>query len=423
MKLDRESLIQHYHFVRAYTEMLCSPLEREDYAVQPAEFVSPPKWHLGHTTWFFEAFILSPYIAGYNPYHNLYQYVFNSYYEALGQRVERARRGALSRPTVDEVQEYRSHVDMLVPGAILSVPDTQLGALAETLELGLQHEQQHQELLLMDVKYILGKNPLMPAYHDVHVDLSAGAGAPDLFLPVRGGVASIGYAGAKFCFDNEHPAHDVLIRDFQLRRGLVTNAEYLSFVEQDGYKRHDLWLSDGWTIAQRDQWRAPLYWELIDGAWHEYTLGGLHPLDFDAPVCHVSYYEADAYAKFRGCRLPTEQEWEIATQQYPPDEPGANLLENGRYHPMRVSNGNHADLQQMLGDAWQWTSSSYLPYPGYKPYAGLLAEYNGKFMVNQMVLRGGSCATPREHIRTTYRNFFQPEMRWQFSGIRLAKDA
>lgn len=401
--------------------MLCSPLEREDHAVQPMDFVSPPKWHLGHTTWFFEMFILNPYLPNYKPFNEKYQFVFNSYYESLGERVNRANRGALSRPTVDEVHAYREHVDNLVPDAIFEVSDDKMEALGEVLELGLQHEQQHQELLLMDIKYILGKNPLQPAYHKPRHDNDGMPFRAAEFLPVRGGVAKIGYDGDGFCFDNERPAHDVLTRDFMMQRDLVTNAEYLMFVEQGGYQRHSLWLSDGWAVAQREQWRAPLYWELIDGSWFEYTLGGLKPLDFDAPVCHISYYEADAYAKFCGARLPTEQEWEVATQQYPPNIAAANLLDTGRYHPTgatRIGEGPH----QMLGDVWQWTSSSYLPYPGYKPYDGPLAEYNGKFMVNQMVLRGGCCSTPRDHVRTTYRNFFQPEMRWEFSGIRLAKD-
>lgn len=418
----RDSLLQSYAAVRARTAMICAPLEREDHAVQPADFVSPPKWHLGHTTWFFETFILKRYLDGYTVYHPMYQYIFNSYYEALGERVERSRRGALSRPTVDDVHEYRDQVDVLVPQAIMNVSDELLQELGTALEIGLQHEEQHQELLAMDIKYILGMNPLRPPYQNLRNKIALDLVPGEAFLPVKGGLGRIGYSGDGFCFDNERPEHDVLTRDFQMGRGLVTNGEFMRFVEQQGYERHDLWLSDGWAVVQREQWRAPLYWVLIDNNWWEYTMNGLHPLDFDAPVCHVSYYEANAYARFCGARLPTEIEWEIASQQYPQDLAHANVLESGRFHPTHETRAHGDTLHQMIGDVWEWTSSSYLPYPGYQPYEGALGEYNAKFMVNQMVLRGGCCVTPRGHIRPTYRNFFQPEMRWQFSGIRLAKD-
>jgi len=405
-------LLERYTEVRRATERLCEPLAVEDYVVQAMPDASPARWHLAHVSWFFETFVLRPRAADYRALDERYGDLFNSYYNGVGPQFARTARGTLSRPTVAEVFAYRAHVDKAM--AALLDDDRRLGDIAAVIELGLQHEQQHQELLVTDLKYNLGANPLRPPYR-ARVRTPAAA-PPFAFVARGGGLVEIGHAGPGFAFDNERPRHRVFLAPYALGARLVTNGEYLEFVEADGYRRPDLWLSDGWKTARERDWSAPLYWELVDREWRRYTLGGLAPLEADAPVVHVSYYEADAYARWRGARLPTEPEWEHAAA----DQPIAgHLLDDEPDEPRPAS---EAGLTQLYGDAWEWTASAYLPYPGFRPLSGALGEYNGKFMVNQMVLRGASCATPRSHIRATYRNFFPPDARWQFSGIRLARD-
>ncbi len=415
------ALAEEYQAVRQTTERLCAPLATEDYVVQAMPDVSPAKWHLAHTSWFFETFLLRRHLRGYRPLDERYAVLFNSYYEGVGPQLARPERGHLARPTVAEVYAYRAHVDdamrRLLDGTPAEAAD-QLGAVAE---LGLHHEQQHQELILTDVKYNFAVNPLRPAYHDrplprVHT-------TPALrFLLHDGGVHAIGHHGTGFAFDNEGPRHQVLLAPFLLGTRLVTCGEYLAFMDAGGYRRPELWLSEGWRLVRERGWQAPLYWERGDEGWWTATLGGVVPVDPHTPVTHVSFYEADAYARWAGARLPTEAEWERAAQDAPWD---GTLLEDEVYHPLpvRAADASRDAPAQMIGDAWEWTASAYRPYPGFRPLAGALGEYNGKFMMNQMVLRGGSCATPRSHVRVTYRNFFPPETRWQFSGIRLAQDA
>jgi ergothioneine biosynthesis protein EgtB len=382
------TLLQKYLDVRRASEAICRPLQKEDYVVQPVIDVSPPKWHLGHITWFWEAFVLIPYYRGYSPCNPDYNYVFNSYYETIGARVVRTDRGNLSRPSVDEVYNYRRYVDAAMERFIGAGLDR---ALEELIVLGLNHEQQHQELLYTDIKYILGHNPLFPAYSDYDLtDEPPPAGQSTAFHPIPAGVYDIGYQGSDFCFDNELGRHKVYLGDYRIATSLVTNGEYLEFMDAGGYSNFSFWHAEGWDWVKTHTVRAPLYWHFIDGGWREYTLAGLRPLDLQEPVCHISYYEATAYAAWKGCRLPTESEWEAASDEFP------------------------------WGTRWEWTESAYLPYPGFKKAAGAIGEYNGKFMVSQMVLRGASVATPAGHSRKTYRNFFHPSLRWQFTGIRLA---
>ena len=418
---EEASLAQDYLRVRALSLKLCEPLKPEDYQVQPMEDASPPKWHLAHVTWFFETFILRQ-LADYKPFHPEYEFLFNSYYNGVGDLWPRARRGFLSRPDVNEIMAYRKHVDE----AMLDLLDAPLAAdVRFRILLGLNHEQQHQELLLTDMKYNLGMNPLKPAYLSGAVSSRSPASQPLEFLKIDGGEHQIGAdASAGFIFDNESPVHAVLLGDFELSNRLVTNAEYIEFIEDGGYERHELWLSDGWAhmkSLQDERWQAPLYWSGSADGYAQYQLkGGESEVDLSQPVCHVSGYEADAFARWKGCRLPTEAEWEVASQACDAGTTEGNFVESERYHPAGAAG---AGLTQMYGDAWEWTSSSYSAYPGYKPLAGQLGEYNGKFMANQLVLRGGSCATPADHVRSSYRNFFYPPDRWQFSGIRLARDA
>jgi ergothioneine biosynthesis protein EgtB len=381
------NLLEKYKAVRAASEAICRPLQKEDYVVQPIVDVSPPKWHLGHITWFWEAFVLIPNQPGYRPCNPDYNYVFNSYYETIGARVVRTDRGNLSRPSVDEVYDYRKYVDERMAELIGAGPDP---ALEQLIVLGLNHEQQHQELLYTDIKYILGHNPLFPAWSDRDIDENS---APLLsgFLSIPAGVYEIGYQGDGFCFDNELARHKVWLDEFQIAANLVTNAEYLEFIGSGGYKNFSYWHAEGWDWVKTHGTGAPLYWHFIDGRWHQYTMAGLRPMDPEQPVCHVNYYEAAAFAAWKGCRLPTEWEWEAAS---------------GRFG---------------WGKRWEWTESAYLPYPGFKKAGGAIGEYNGKFMVSQMVLRGASVATPAGHSRPTYRNFFHPPLRWQFTGIRIAK--
>ncbi len=415
----RQALRDAYRRVRALSERLCEPLEVEDYMLQTAVEASPPKWHLAHVSWFFETFLLVPFLPGYRSFHPRFDYLFNSYYEQLGTGYwPRPKRGLLSRPTVAEVYAYRHHVDEGMDALLTKAADAQWPTIAERLGIGLNHEQQHQELLVTDIKYNLAYNPLRPAYRE---DLPRNPlQAPgDLgFTAFAGGIVEIGAAAdGGFAYDNEYPRHETLLRPFRLANRLVTNAEYLAFVEAGGYQDVALWLSDGWSTVRSEGWQAPLYWEQIDGAWHEMTFGGLRPLNPAEPVCHISYYEADAFARFAGKRLPTEAEWEHAAAGVPVD---GNFVDDGRFHP-RPADGD--GLSQLFGDCWEWTSSAYLPYPGYRAVDGALGEYNGKFMCGQMVLRGGSCATTRDHCRASYRNFFYPHERWQMKGIRLAEDA
>jgi ergothioneine biosynthesis protein EgtB len=404
-----------YQEVRRFTEQLCAPLAVEDYVVQSMPDVSPTKWHLAHTTWFFETFVLAE-LPDHRPFHPRYGYLFNSYYNAVGERHARPQRGLLTRPTVDEIFAYRAHVDSRMAHLLARGAEGLPASLAAVVELGLHHEQQHQELLLTDIKHVLSCNPLLPAYREAPPGPTASA-AELGWETYPEGVRWIGHEGDGFAFDNETPRHRVFVEGFQLATRLVTNAEYLAFIADGGYQRPELWLSDGWNTVQATGWQAPLYWEQDDGQWYVFTLAGLQPVTPAEPVCHVSYYEADAFARWAGARLPTEMEWEEASAGAPLD---GNFVESGRLHPAPAPAA--PGLRQMLGDVWEWTASPYVPYPGYRTMEGALGEYNGKFMCSQIVLRGGSCATSLAHIRPTYRNFFPPDARWQFSGIRLARD-
>ncbi len=407
-----DELTRYYVSVREQSAQLCEPLEIEDFGVQPMADASPPKWHLAHTTWFFETFILREFVPGYAVFHPKFEYLFNSYYNGVGEPYPRPRRGHLSRPTVAEVMAYREHVDQHMQ-ELLDSADAE-DVQARTV-LGLHHEQQHQELLLTDLKYNFGNNPLYPAYGGSCADARESPAALT-FTTFDGGIVAVGHNTADgFAFDNELPRHEVLLQPFLLADRLVTNSEFLDFVDDGGYERADLWLSEGWSTVQAAGWQAPLYWVHEDGQWCEYRLDGLHPLQGNLPVVHVSAHEAFAYATWAGLRLPTEFEWEHASNVAV--EPGS-FVEDGVYHPQAARGSG---LGQMFGDVWEWTSSSYGPYPGYAPLPGTLGEYNGKFMSSQLVLRGGSTATPGSHIRASYRNFFYPPDRWQFSGIRLAK--
>jgi len=382
------TLLKAYNTVRQRSEQICKPLKTEDYVVQPVVDVSPPKWHLGHTTWFFETFILKPSLGGYKEFDPDYNFVFNSYYETIGTRVIRTDRGNLSRPGVEDVYRYRAYVDAAMQQLLNEEVKTEL---QELIVLGLNHEEQHQELLWTDIKYILGHNPLFPSY-DVNIDI---AGSKEngvaKFIEIENGIYEIGYNRNGFCFDNELERHKVYLQDFSISPTLVTNGEYLEFINAGGYTDFRFWHSEGWDWVKNNQIQNPLYWHNIDGEWHHYTLAGLKPVEPTGALCHISYYEAAAFAAWKGMRLPTEFEWEVASA--------------------------HFDW----GKRWEWTNSAYLPYPGFKKAEGAIGEYNGKFMINQMVLRGASEVTPPGHSRNTYRNFFHPYLRWQYTGIRLVK--
>lgn len=411
--LANADLIAQHQAVRHLSAALCQPLEIEDYGVQAMADVSPPKWHLAHTTWFFETFLLRPYLEGYAEFHPGYGYLFNSYYEAVGDRHPRPQRGLLSRPTVAEVYQYRAHVDRAMERLLRQADHP---AVAELTTLGLHHEQQHQELLLTDLKYNLALNPLRPAYRQDVAPAKSISPTPLEFVGFPGGLYDLGHQAPGFAFDNESPAHRVYLQDFALANRPVTNGEYLEFIADQGYQTAAHWLAEGWAMVQSEIWQAPLYWQQRDGDWWVFTLGGMKPVNPAEPVCHISYFEADAFAQWRGDRLPTEAEWEVAASGVAIQ---GNLLAADHLHPQPAS-GNQK-LQQLYGDVWEWTQSAYLPYPGFRPAPGAVGEYNGKFMCNQMVLRGGSCVTPPGHIRPSYRNFFPPSARWQFSGLRLAK--
>jgi ergothioneine biosynthesis protein EgtB len=393
---------------------VCRPLEIEDYGLQAAVFASPPKWHLAHTTWFFETFILKPFVSGYAPVEPIYEVLFNSYYNGIGEQHPRHQRGLLSRPTLDEVLAYREHVDAAMAGCLELAGRADPQAIRQRTVLGIEHERQHQELFFTDLKYSLSVNPLYPAY--LAAELPVQSGTPVRWLGCEGGLVEIGHDGSGFCFDNELPRHRCFVEPFEIASRLVTNEEYQAFVDDDGYGRPELWLADGWTTLQSEGWKAPLHWLERDGQALEFTLHGLQPRRGSRPVCHVSGYEADAFARWANARLPTEQEWETVAAGHPA---GAAGMDDGVYHPQAAPADEGPT--QLYGACWQWTRSAYGPYPGYSASPGAIGEYNGKFMSNQWVLRGGSCVTKSSQARPTYRNFFYPQDRWQFSGIRLAR--
>ncbi|MGB5644178.1 MAG: ergothioneine biosynthesis protein EgtB [Gammaproteobacteria bacterium] len=413
---SRDSLTLTYERIRKESELICAPLETEDYCIQTMPDVSPAKWHLAHTSWFFETFILLPFLKNYHCYRPAYDYLFNSYYLTHGQPFYRPIRGLLSRPTVAEIYQYRAAVDEAMVNLITNTEEQYWPEIKALIVLGLNHEQQHQELMLTDLKHIFAQNPLRPRYRDL-VSSPEQTVADLKWITVDKGVYDIGHNGTGFGYDNEFPLHDVLLQGFALASRPVTNAEYLEFINDGGYKNPALWLSAGWACVQDNAWQAPLYWEQHDGDWWHMTLGGLRPVDPGAPVCHVSQYEAAAYASWAGKRLPTEFEWEVSVAELPVQ---GNLRNTDYLQPAALNDGT--SLHQCYGDVWEWTASAYAPYPGYRVPAGTVGEYNGKFMSSQAVLRGGSCVTPPDHIRRSYRNFFYPKDRWQFSGIRLAQD-
>lgn len=426
LDLDRDSLWSRYEAVRSVTESLCAPLEVEDYVVQSMTDASPAKWHLAHTSWFFETLILSAASKSYTPVDPRYSFLFNSYYNAVGERIARDRRGQLTRPTVEEVYAYRAAVDKRIQKFLEDADEDLLRGLRPTFILGLHHEQQHQELILTDIKHALSGNPLHPVYREAEMRETGKDRAqtnPIDWIEFPAGLRSIGHDGAGFAYDNETPRHQEYVAGFAIADRLVTNREYLEFMADHGYKRPQHWLSDGWFAVNRNQWCAPLYWEQSDDRrWRLFTLAGMRELDPDEPVCHLSYFEADAYARWAGFRLPTEAEWETAATETRAARGGC-FLESGRFHPAPLRERSGPSVpSQLFGDVWEWTQSAYAPYRGFRPAEGAVGEYNGKFMCNQYVLRGGSCATPRSHIRATYRNFFPVEARWQFTGIRLARD-
>jgi ergothioneine biosynthesis protein EgtB len=408
-----------YLSIRRATERLCAPLATEDYVVQAMPDASPAKWHLAHVTWFFEIFVLEPHRSGYQVRDPTYRRLFNSYYQSMGPQYLRPARGHLSRPTVAEIYAYRRHVDEymadLLSRGLLEQPE-----VAALVELGCHHEQQHQELLLTDLKYNFAVNPLQPPYQDRRLPRGDSPG-PLRWIEHDGGVREVGHDGKGFAFDNEQPRHHVYLEPYRIAARPVTNGEYLAFVEAGGYRDWRWWLADGWTAVEERGWTAPLYWERRERGWWLHTLCGPQPLDEHAPVCHVSYYEADAFARWRGARLPNEHEWEHAVAAEDLDVRG-HFVEHGWLHPL-AAHYPAGPLLQAFGDVWEWTRSPYGPYPGFQPAEGGVGEYNGKFMANQYVLRGGSCVSPASHIRPTYRNFFPADARWQFTGIRLAGDA
>jgi len=420
-------LLVRYQNVRALSLSLAKNLSEADACLQSMDDVSPAKWHLAHTSWFFETFILCRFFDGYQRYQPEYNYLFNSYYNGIGEQYPRSKRGLISRPSLVDVIDYRQHID----DCILQLPSlSDNDDIAYLIELGLQHEQQHQELLLTDIKYNFYQHPSYPHYlsesvraADVSQTLTSVV-LPLSWCEFSAGIYEVGYSGEQFAYDNEKPAHNTYIHDFAIASRVVTNGEYIEFINSGAYENPDVWLSDGWAYIQQHQQAMPLYWQQKDGQWYHFTLAGLRPIVLNEPVTHVHYYEAQAYAAWCGKRLPTEMEWEVAAATVPLT---GNLLDLQQLHPLpgtvdSASPRGHPALIQMIGDVWEWTSSSYSPYPGFKPFAGVAGEYNGKFMCNQYVLRGGSCATPRDHIRRTYRNFFYAHQAWQFTGIRLAED-
>ncbi|HWY50053.1 MAG TPA: ergothioneine biosynthesis protein EgtB [Chthoniobacterales bacterium] len=415
-----ESLLARFREVRNFTARLAGNLAPEDCVVQSMPEVSPTKWHLAHTTWFFETFILKKWVSGYRDAVPEYAYLFNSYYNAAGAMHRRDLRGLISRPTVEEAKKYRVSVDSDIDDLVSNADEELFREIEPILTLGIHHEQQHQELLITDIKHVFAQNPLYPVFRQRNAETNKIDIEPLKFVEFDEATIEIGHNGSGFAYDNEGPRHRALVLPFSLADRLVTNGEYLEFIADNGYSRPEFWLSLGWTTVNEQNWRAPLYWIERDGEWWNFTLSGLRKIDPDEPVTHLSYFEADAYANWTGARLSTEFEWERAAAMIDID---GNFVESERFHPATVPESQRdGHLAQMFGDVWEWTRSSYSPYPGYRPGPGALGEYNGKFMCNQYVLRGGSCATSRTHIRKTYRNFFQPDKRWQFTGIRLARD-
>jgi ergothioneine biosynthesis protein EgtB len=415
-----QSLLARFHAVREFTDQLCADLAPEDCVVQSMPEVSPAKWHLAHTTWFFETFILKKWLSGYQPDVPQYAFLFNSYYNAAGDMHRRDLRGLISRPTLQETKRYRSSIDSYIDNLIACAGEELFREIEPVLTLGIHHEQQHQELLVTDIKHVFAQNPLYPVFRERKIDNGKIDIAPIKLVRFEEAIVEIGHDGSGFSYDNEGPRHRALVPAFSLGSRPITNGEYLEFMNDGGYSHPEFWLSLGWTTVNEQRWQAPLYWTKHDGAWWNFTLSGFRPVDENEPVTHVSYFEADAYANWAGARLPTEFEWERAAADLPME---GNFVESQSFHP-QASRAAPQDrhLAQMFGDVWEWTRSAYSPYPGYRAAPGALGEYNGKFMCNQYVLRGGSCATSRTHIRRTYRNFFQPDKRWQFAGIRLARD-
>ena len=400
---------------RALSAELAAPLSDEDQIVQANDDASPTKWHLAHATWFFEAFLLKRFLPGYVVFDERFEYCFNSYYESVGARQPRGKRGLLTRPSAQEVRAYRAFVDDALGRLLDTALDPEAAGL---IELGINHEQQHQELLLTDILSLFASEPLKPAYREASPGVAVREGQPLDFVAFDGGVFEVGHDGEGFAYDNEGPRHETLLRPFRLARRCVTNSEWIEFIEDGGYRTPPLWLADGWATVKGQDWQGPLYWEDAEGGHMQMSLLGLRPVDPAAPVTHVSYYEADAFARWAGYRLPTEFEWEVVAASVPLE---GRMLGEDCLRPMPAKPG--AGLLQMFGDVWEWTASAYLPYPGFEAAPGAVGEYNGKFMCNQFVLRGGSCATPEGHVRRTYRNFFYPHQRWQFTGLRLATDA
>ncbi|MFZ3579550.1 ergothioneine biosynthesis protein EgtB [Virgibacillus sp. DJP39] len=416
--ITTDILKDEYLRIRKYSEQLVEPLEIEDLIVQADTHVSPSKWHLAHTTWFFETFILKNYLSNYTVFHKDFNYLFNSYYETVGKFHPQKARGLITRPTVSETFSYRKYVDDHILSLIEIKNQVDVEKIRQLVEIGLNHEQQHQELLLTDLKYNFSFNPTNPVYI-TNNDMFGNSSTQDLsFVYIEGGLVEVGNDGEGFSFDNEGPRHKKWLNPFRLANRPVTNGEYLQFIQDGGYSQAKYWLSDGWNAVKTYNWQAPQYWEKHDGSWYAFTLSGLLPVDEHAPVSHISFYEADAYARWAGKRLPTEEEWEHGLQHTPIK---GNFAEHGYFQPIS-DNEETQGFSKGFGDVWEWTQSSYSPYPRSKPLKGALGEYNAKFMANQMVLKGGSCATPESHIRLTYRNFFYPQMRWQFSGLRLAED-
>jgi ergothioneine biosynthesis protein EgtB len=411
---ERERLMGEFSRVREYSEALCLPLQHDDYQIQSIEQTSPPKWHIAHVSWFFEAFVLAHFNKGYKPFHPRFDYLFNSYYYTHGMMHPRSKRGLLSRPTVGDIYQYRAYVNQQMQQLMSNLKAQDWSELAFRVILGLNHEEQHQELLLMDVKHNFWSNPLKPSYRS---DLKATARTTRAIRWVEqsGGIHHIGHDPEDgFAYDNETPRHGVLLNDYRLADRLVTNGEYLDFMEDNGYQEPALWLSDGWALLQSKGWQHPLYWEPREGGWEQFTLGGLRELNLNEPVCHLSYFEADAYARWAGKRLPLESELEIVLVKQPVS---GNFAADDLLHPVPAGSPG-----QWYGDLWAWTASPYTPFPGFKPLVGSMGEYNGKFMSNQMVLKGGCCVTPAGHTRASYRNFFYPDERWAFTGLRLAED-
>ncbi len=413
---SREHLINRFKAIRDFSNQLVEPLEIEDFVVQAMENTSPTKWHLAHVSWFYETFLLEKVYDDYESLHPQYAYIFNSYYLQTGEPHTRSKRGLLTRPTVREVFEYRDYVNKEVLKFLEDATDEQLEEFGPVIEIGNNHEQQHQELMITDFKYMFAQNPLFPKYKELQKPESNPL-PPLNWVSFDEGIYEIGNEGNEFTYDNEHPRHREFLEAFELSDRLITNGEYMEFIEDGGYERSELWLDDGWATVNEKGWDSPLYWIKRDGSRYYYTLSGLREVDPNEPVTHVSYYEADAYARWAGARLATEAEWEVAAGDLPYE---GNFVEEGYFHPRRLQEQKNG-LKQMYGDVWEWTKSAYDAYPGYEPLPGALGEYNGKFMCSQYVLRGGSCATSETHIRKTYRNFFYPDARWQFNGIRLAR--